>query len=84
MTRCPPGSGGEDFGGSLTQGIDGKVYVQAGKNAVWNLELGNLDRIRIVGAGVVILKPEEQSLARAESRSSASGPLASRPAKCGG
>ena len=66
MTRCPPGSGGEDFGGSLTQGIDGKVYVQAGKNAVWNLELGNLDRIRIIGTGTIILKPEEQSLARAE------------------
>ena len=66
MTRCPPGSGGEDFGGSLTQGKDGKVYVQAGKNAVWSLELGNLDQVRSIATGSLTLKPEEQSLARAE------------------
>ena len=66
MTRCPPGSGGEDFGGSLTQATDGKVHLQSGKSAVWNLELGNLDRVQTVGAGSVTLRPEEQSLARAE------------------
>lgn len=66
MTRCPPGSGGEDFGGSLAQAADGKVYLQSGKQAVWCLELGNLDRIATIGSGAVTLRSDEQSLAQAE------------------
>jgi hypothetical protein len=66
MTHCPPGGGGEDFGGSLAQTSDGTVYLQSGHTAVWSLELGNLDQVRVIGAGVVTLKPEEQALARAE------------------
>ncbi len=66
MTHCPPGSGGEDFGGSLTQAGDGKVYLQTGKAAEWNLELMNLDKISAIGAGSVTLKAEDQALARAE------------------
>ncbi len=66
MTRCPPGSGGEDFGGSVTQARDGKVYLQAGKTGVWNVELGNLDQVRVIGSGSVTLIPADQPLARAE------------------
>lgn len=66
MTHCPPGSGGEDFGGSLTQADDGRVFIQSGKAAVWSLELGKLDQVRVIGSGSVTLKPEEQALARAQ------------------
>jgi hypothetical protein len=66
MTRCPPGSGGEDFGGSVTQSKDGRVYLQAGKTAVWNVELSNLDKVRAIGSGSVTLTPQDQPLARAE------------------
>ena len=66
MTCCPPGCGGEDFGGSVTQAKDGRVYLQAGKTAVWNVELSNLDKVRVIGSGSVTLTPKDQSLARAE------------------
>ncbi len=46
MTHCPPGMGGEDFGGSIAQGPDGKLYVQAGKTAFWNLEVTGLETVR--------------------------------------
>ena len=64
MTNCPPGSGGEDFGGTLTQTPDGKVYIQTGKIGVWNLALNGLDTIKPLAAGTVTLQPEE--LAQAE------------------
>jgi hypothetical protein len=53
LTDCPPGSGGEDFGGSVTQGKDGAVYVQAGKNALWNTVLTGLDAVTVIGEGSV-------------------------------
>ena len=55
MTHCPPGMGGEDFGGSVTLGEDGKLYVQAGKTAFWNLEVTGLETVKgIAGASVSI------------------------------
>jgi outer membrane protein assembly factor BamB len=66
MTRCPPGGGGEDFGGSATQTKDGKVYLQTGHTAVWNVELGNLEQVRVIGSGSVTLAPKDQPPARAE------------------
>ena len=51
MDNCPPGLGGEDFGGSLIQGKDGKVYVQAGKTGIWNVEVQGLDRVRRLKIG---------------------------------
>ena len=45
MSHCPPGMGGEDFGGSISQGTDGKLYIQAGKTAFWNLEVTGLDTV---------------------------------------
>lgn len=43
MSNAPPGLGGEDFGGSIAQGTDGKLYVQAGKTGYWNLEVTGLE-----------------------------------------
>ncbi|MDB6155604.1 MAG: hypothetical protein JWL90_4057 [Chthoniobacteraceae bacterium] len=55
MSQCPPGMGGEDFGGSVTLGTDGKLYVQAGKTAYWNLEVTGLETVKaIAGASVSI------------------------------
>jgi hypothetical protein len=46
LDDAPPGMGGEDFGGSLAQGTDGRVYIQAGKTALWNVEVVGLDSVR--------------------------------------
>ncbi len=55
MTRTPPGMGGEDFGGNIALGKDGKLAVQAGKTAFWNLEVTGLDRVQaLVGASVKV------------------------------
>jgi hypothetical protein len=51
LDNCPPGLGGEDFGGSLTQAKDGKVYVQAGKIGLWNVEVTGLDTIQALPGG---------------------------------
>ncbi|MEZ0297610.1 MAG: hypothetical protein ACAI35_14270 [Candidatus Methylacidiphilales bacterium] len=44
MTNLPAGCGGEDFGGSLTQAKDGKVYIQSGKIGIWNVALSGLEK----------------------------------------
>lgn len=55
MSRCPPGMGGEDFGGSIAQGPDGKLYIEAGKTAFWNLEVTGLETVKaFAGASVRI------------------------------
>jgi hypothetical protein len=46
MDACPPGLGGEDFGGSMRQGADGKIYLQAGKTALWNVEVVGMEKVR--------------------------------------
>lgn len=51
MTSTPPGLGGEDFGGSMVQGLDGKVYVQAGKTGLWNLEVTGFDSVKAIPGG---------------------------------
>ena len=53
MDSCPPGMGAEDFGGSLTQGVDGKVYIQSGKTAFWNMEVVGLDTIKPIAGSTV-------------------------------
>ena len=53
MTDLPAGSGGEDFGGSLTQAKDGKVYIQAGKAGVWNVALDGLEKAVAIPGGKV-------------------------------
>ncbi len=66
MTECPCGGGGEDFGGSLVQGADGKVYAEAGAHSYWNLLLSGFDKIVKVGGGKLEIKPEDIPLAKAQ------------------
>jgi hypothetical protein len=55
MTDCPPGGGGEDFGGHITVGKDGKVYAQAGFTSYWLLEVKGWDKvIRLPSSKVAI------------------------------
>ena len=68
LTKLPAGCGGEDFGGSLTQTADGKVYVQAGKSAIWNLALDGLERTTALPGGTLTLSAADlpQALALRE------------------
>ena len=59
VTDIPPGLGGEDFGGSLTQGADGRIYLQAGKVALWSIEATGFDSVkRIKGGKIKITKDD--------------------------
>ena len=59
MSQVPPGAGGEDFGGAIAYGKDGKLYIQAGKTAYWNLEVTGLDSvIALPGNPITISGPE--------------------------
>ncbi len=53
LDSCPPGSGEEAFGGSITQGLDGKLYVQAGHISYWDAEVTGLDSIRALPGGKI-------------------------------
>jgi outer membrane protein assembly factor BamB len=55
LDNVPPGLGGEDFGGSMRQGTDGKVSIQAGKTALWNVEITGLDAIKEIPGGTVTI-----------------------------
>ncbi|NQT86969.1 hypothetical protein HQ560_09405, partial [bacterium] len=46
LDNCPPGMGGEDFGGSIACTPDGQLYVQAGKTGFWNVKVVGLDGVR--------------------------------------
>jgi hypothetical protein len=58
MTNVPPGCGGEDFGGSVTQATDGKIYIQSGKMALWNLALTGLESTAIPGGAVTMTEAD--------------------------
>ena len=53
LDHMPCGMGGEDFGGSMVQAADGKVYIEAGKTALWNAELTGLDDIQKLKGGTL-------------------------------
>jgi len=59
MTDLPPGCGSEDFGGSVTQSRDGRIFLQAGKMAIWNIEMTGLDSAVSFGGGPLTLSAEE-------------------------
>jgi sugar lactone lactonase YvrE len=65
MDNAPPGLGGEDFGGSMAQGTDGKIYLQAGKTGLWNLEVTGLDGVRRLPGGQVSISPADVRTAQA-------------------
>ena len=64
LDNVPPGLGGEDFGGSMRQGADGKVYVQAGKTALWNVEVTGLDTIQALSGGKVTIGTDDVKTAQ--------------------
>jgi hypothetical protein len=43
------------YPGRLTQGADGKLYLQAGDSAYWNLEVTGLDKVRALPGGTVTI-----------------------------
>jgi len=59
LDNVPSGSGGEDFGGSIRQGNDGKVYIQTGKTGLWNVEAVGLDAIREIPGGQVTIAADD-------------------------
>jgi hypothetical protein len=66
MTESPPGLGGEDFGGSITQAPDGAVYLQAGKTGLWNVLLTGIDQVTTIPGGKITIAPDEIALAQRE------------------
>ena len=65
LDNCPPGMGGEDFGGSIACTKDGRLYCQAGKTAYWNLRVAGLDTVRRIKGGTVRVEPADLAKARA-------------------
>ena len=59
LTNSPPGGGGEDFGGGITLGSDGKFYVEAGHTAYWNLELTGLNDVRELTSGKISMSSSD-------------------------
>ncbi len=57
LDNCPPGLGGEDFGGSCCLATNGKLYLQAGKTGFWNIEVVGLDTVKNLGSGQVSISP---------------------------
>jgi hypothetical protein len=64
MNDCPPGMGGEDFGGSATVAKDGKLYLQAGKTGFWNVVVDGLERVQALTGGSVTIAASELALAQ--------------------
>ena len=63
LDNAPPGMGGEDFGGSITLARDGKLYLQAGKTAFWNIEVVGLDSVRELARGELTIAQMDIPLA---------------------
>ena len=65
LDTCPPGAGEEAFGGSISQGTDGRLSVQAGHISFWNVEVVGLETIRPLPGGKVALAAKDVETARA-------------------
>ena len=66
LDSVPPGLGGEDFGGSICLGTDGKLYVQAGKTGFWNVEVIGLDAVQAIkGDAPIAISNEDITQAKA-------------------
>ncbi|HUW33337.1 MAG TPA: hypothetical protein VM223_17140, partial [Planctomycetota bacterium] len=64
LDNVPPGLGGEDFGGSMRQGKDGKVYVQAGKTGLWNVEVTGLETIQEIPGSKITMGADDVKTAQ--------------------
>jgi hypothetical protein len=65
MDNCPPGMGGEDFGGSICYAKDGNLYLQAGKTAFWNVKVVGLDGVKRLAGGKVTVDAKDLATAMA-------------------
>ncbi len=66
MDSVPPGGGQEDFGGNVALSPDGKLYIQAGANAFWNIELTGLDQVKAIkGDAALTISADEVKQAQA-------------------
>ncbi len=64
LDTCPPGAGEEAFGGSITQGVDGKLSVQAGHVSYWNAEVVGLDTVHALTGGKVTMTDADVATAK--------------------
>jgi hypothetical protein len=46
--------------GSVTEGKDGKLYIEAGDQANWNAELTGLDKVKAIAGGKLIVPAKEK------------------------
>lgn len=65
MDACPAGGGQEDFGGSLTQGKDGRIFIQAGNRALVNIQVTGLDGCVPLPTGTVSISASDVTQATA-------------------
>lgn len=65
LDNCPPGMGGEDFGGSIAYARDGNLYCQAGKTAFWNVRVVGLDTVKRLKGGSIRIDDADLARARA-------------------
>ena len=65
LNNSPCGSGGEDFGGSIACTKDGKLYLQAGKTAFWNVEVVGLETVKALKGGKVKIAQDDVKRAEA-------------------
>ena len=76
LDNVPPGHGGEDFGGSLVQGKDGKIYIQTGKTSLWSVVVVGLESVKALAKGTVSLSANDAlgaQLARGKGVQAAAG-----------
>ena len=51
LDRSPPGAGEEAFGGSISQTTDGRLFLQVGHTAYWNVQVTGLENIAALPGG---------------------------------
>jgi len=64
LDSVPCGMGGEDFGGSICLGQDGKLYLQAGKTGFWNVEVTGLETVQAMSGGAVTISAADVQTAQ--------------------
>ncbi len=60
LDSAPPGAGEEAFGGEVTQTPDGRVFLQVGHTAFWNVQVVGLESIKALASGTVSLAASDR------------------------
>jgi hypothetical protein len=63
LDACPPGAGEEAFGGSITQGTDGKLSLQGGHVSFWNVEVSGFENVKSLPGGKVSISADDVKVA---------------------